>query len=760
MSSVLRGRHLAVIITAIIAVSALWATGARGAAGDSFLEFAKLSAPTTGPSAEAGGGELGGSSAISADGTTAIIGAFDEASGTGAAYVFTRSGVAWTLQAKLQPPTSGANRAIGTNTEFGGEVALSADGNTAVIGGFGDNSDAGAAWVYTRGPSGWNVQQKLAAPTSGADRELSPGRFGSRIALDAAGTAALIAGVQDNAFVGAAWTYTRPSTTATTWTEQHKLTAPTSGADREIGAGDFGSAVWLSPDGSAAVIGGDGDNGSVGAAWVYADSGGTWAEHTKLVAPTTGPDAGVGTPTFGSAVSLSADASTALIGGQSDNQRGAAWLFTRTTATAWSERQKLAAPSSGAGAEIGQGFFGASAVLSSDAATVVVGAPFDNAAIGSAYAFSRSGNTWTLHGKLTAPTGTDAEFGSAVFGARLALSQDAGTLLISGQSDSNLAGAVWSYTATPPPAIASVAPALGPARGGTAVAIRGSGFAAAGIDAVSAVTFAGVPATSFRVLSPTEIDAVAPPHGAGVADVIATAPAGTTPVTADDQFHYVAAPGAPTKIAATGANRRVKVAFKPRPAAGPVTYRVIAAPGGAQASGARSPITVRGLRNGKRYRFRVFATNAGGTSPASARSRAVTPFAPPRTSRASIRGVARRVPQVTFTVTAGRRSPRLVSVAVRLPRGLRFDAGLIAGRVLVGGRKPRGSVTVRHGVLTIRLKRPVARMTVRIVAPAVSAAVSLARKVRRRRGGRQILSLKIGDSAHNASSVKLRLRLP
>ena len=483
---------------------------AHAAAGDTFLEYAKLTAPTTGPNAEIGGGELGGAASISADGTTAITGAFDDASGTGAAYVFARAGAGWTLQAKLTPPATGANRALGTNTEFGNEVALSADGNTAVVGGFGDNSDAGAAWVYTRGASGWTVQQKLTAPTSGADRELAPGEFGTRISLNAAGTTALIAGVEDGAFVGAAWTYTRPSTTATTWTEQHKFTAPTSGTGREVGAGDFGSAVWLSPDGTSAVIGGDGDNSSVGAAWVYTNSGGTWTEQTKLVPPTTGPDAGIGTSTFGSAVSLSADASTALIGGQSDNQRGAAWLFTRATATTWSERQKLVAPSSGAGAEIGQGFFGAAAVLSSDATTAVVGAPIDDSAVGAAYAFARSGATWSLQGKLAAPTGSDAEVGSAVFGAHLALSGDATTLLISGQADNNLAGAVWSYVATTPPAVSSVTPAVGPARGGTAVTILGSGFAPTGYDAVGSVTFAGVPATSFHVVSPTEIDAIAP----------------------------------------------------------------------------------------------------------------------------------------------------------------------------------------------------------------------------------------------------------
>jgi IPT/TIG domain/FG-GAP repeat len=746
-----------VLVAAIIAVAAVCAGAARAAAGDTYLEFAKLTAPTTGANAEMGGGELGGSAAISADGTTALVGAFDDASSVGAAYVFTRSGARWTLQAKLTAPTSGANQAIGPNVEFGSGVALSADGNTAMIGGFGDNSDAGAVWAYTRGTSGWSVGQKLLPPNTPTDKELAPGELGDHISLNAAGTAVLIGGVEDHGFTGAAWIFTRPSTTTTTWTEHHKFTAPTSGADREVGAGDFGSATWLSPDGLEAVIGGDGDNGGVGAAWVYGSSGGTWTEQAKLVAPTTGPDAGVGAPTFGSAVSLSDDANTALIGGQSDNQRGAAWVFTRTTATTWSERAKLTAPSSGAGAEIGQGFLGASVALSSDATTAVLGAPLDNSAIGAAYAFGGSADRWTLHGELTAPAGSDAEFGSAVFGGRLALSDDATTLLVTGQSDDNLAGAAWSYVATTPPVVSAVAPAVGTTRGGTAVVIQGSGFAPAGIDAVTSVTFAGVPAASFHVVSPSQIDAVAPPHGAGVADVIVTAPAGTTPITATDQFHYVAAPQAPTKVVGSASNRRATVAFKPRAATGPVTYRVIALPGGAHASGSRSPIIVRGLRNGRRYRFRVVATNAGGTGPSSPLSRAVTPFAPPRLSRASIRGTAGGAPRIAFTVSAGPHSPKLVSLAVALPRGLRFASRRVAVHVVITGHRPRW-IRVRRGVLTITLRRPVARVAVRIVAPGVSATASLAHAVRRRRAGRQTLTLTIVDAAHNHITLKRRLR--
>jgi hypothetical protein len=37
----------------------------------------------------------------------------------------------------------------------GASVALSADGNTAIVGGIGDNFNTGAAWVYTRSGGVW-----------------------------------------------------------------------------------------------------------------------------------------------------------------------------------------------------------------------------------------------------------------------------------------------------------------------------------------------------------------------------------------------------------------------------------------------------------------------------------------------------------------------------------------------------------------------------------------------------------------------------
>jgi len=91
-----------------------------------------------------GGARQGFSVSVSADGNTAVVGGW---AGAGAAWVYTRSGGVWSQQgAKLVG--TGAVGAAGQ----GWSVAVSADGNTAVVGGYGDDSDAGAAWVFV-GPN-------------------------------------------------------------------------------------------------------------------------------------------------------------------------------------------------------------------------------------------------------------------------------------------------------------------------------------------------------------------------------------------------------------------------------------------------------------------------------------------------------------------------------------------------------------------------------------------------------------------------------
>src|SRR5205807_278629 len=87
--------------------------------------------------------EFGSSVALSADGNTALISAPFDNGAIGAAWVFTRLSETWTQQGSKLTGGEAKER-----PEFGQSVALSANGNTALIGGPGDYNHTGAVWVF------------------------------------------------------------------------------------------------------------------------------------------------------------------------------------------------------------------------------------------------------------------------------------------------------------------------------------------------------------------------------------------------------------------------------------------------------------------------------------------------------------------------------------------------------------------------------------------------------------------------------------
>jgi hypothetical protein len=379
-------------------------------------------------SGESGKGLFGYRVALSADGNTALIGGSGDNSHVGAAWVFTRSGSTWTQQgAKL---TGGGESG---KAEFGKGVALSADGNTVLIGGLLDNGGVGAAWVFTRSGETWSQQgSKL---TGGG--EVGEGRFAFSVSLSEDGNTALIGGGGDNGEVGAAWVFTR---SGSTWEQQgEKLSG-----SGEVGKAHFGFSVALSGDGDNALIGGLTDNGEVGAAWVFTRSGSTW---TQQGAKLTGGEES-GKAEFGESVELSADGDTALIGGYADSGAvGAAWVFTRA-GESWTQQ----GPKLTGGGEVGEGRFAFSVGLSADGDTALIGGGSDNTGVGAAWVFTRSGSTWEQQGgKLTG----SGEIGQGHFGFSVALSGDASTALVGGPADKSEIGAVWAFVNPPliPPTV-------------------------------------------------------------------------------------------------------------------------------------------------------------------------------------------------------------------------------------------------------------------------------------------------------------------
>ena len=151
---------------------------------------------------------FGYSVSLSPDGNTALIGAHYEDAGatnTGAAYVFTRSNGTWSQQQKIQASDAQAS------DYFGYSVSLSSDGNTALVGAYGEDTggpQTGAAYVFTRSNGTWTQQQKIQA----SDAEFDD-RFGHSVSLSSDGNTALIgAHYEDTGASGAGAAYIFTST--------------------------------------------------------------------------------------------------------------------------------------------------------------------------------------------------------------------------------------------------------------------------------------------------------------------------------------------------------------------------------------------------------------------------------------------------------------------------------------------------------------------------------------------------------------------
>jgi hypothetical protein len=362
----------------------------------------------------------GFSVAISADGSTAIVGAWGDNSKLGAAWVYTRSGSVWTQQGDKLVGTG----AVGAAYQ-GYSVGISGDGSTAIVGGLHDNSDVGAAWVFARSGGVWSQQgTKLVGAGGGG-----AGFQGTSVALSADGNTAIVGATNNSVFgTGAAWIFTR---SGDVWSQQGGKLVGTGAA----GYSWQGQSVAISADGNTAVVGGIGDNGYAGAAWVYTRSADVWTQQGSKLA---GLDA-VGAAWQGASVAISDDGNTVVVGGGKDNSNvGAAWVYTRSSG-AWSQQgSKLV----GTGA-VGTAYQGGAVAVSGDGNTAIVGGLGDDSLAGATWVYTRSGGVWSQQGgKLVGM----AAVGAASQGGSVAASADGSTVIVGGGKDNSDVGAAWIFS--------------------------------------------------------------------------------------------------------------------------------------------------------------------------------------------------------------------------------------------------------------------------------------------------------------------------
>jgi hypothetical protein len=377
----------------------------------------------------------------------------NSANGSGAAYVFTRSGGTWNQQAYLKASNTGGNDFFGTSVAVSGDTvvvgALYEDSNaTGVDGNQADNTanGSGAAYVFTRSDSTWNQQAYLKASNTGANDNFgcSVAVSGDTVVVGAYGESSSTTGVnsmpnEGGSYAGAAYVFSR---SGTLWMESTYLKASNTRSSDY-----FGNSVAVSGD--TVVVGAPyEDSGTTGvnsipnesspesgAAYVFKLNGTTWSQQAFLKASNTpfGPGEydsfgySVAVAVAGDAVIVGApneDSSTNGVNSASDERAidsGAAYVFVRN-GTTWSQQAFLKA--SNPGSEDG---FGTSVAMSGE--TVVVGSHFEDSSTsgvnstpdddaansGAVYVFIRSGTTWSQQAYLKASnTGVNDNFGVSV----------------------------------------------------------------------------------------------------------------------------------------------------------------------------------------------------------------------------------------------------------------------------------------------------------------------------------------------------------
>ena len=274
---------------------------------------------------------------------------------SGAAYVFVRSGGSWSQKAYLKA----------SNTdwfdEFGQSVAIS--GETIVVGAYGQDSGAGAAYVFVRSGGLWTPQDYLKARNTDAKDSFggSVAISGETIVVGASGEDSRAKGVNPTSPVGesdnlgfntgAAYVFVRASSGL--WSQEAYLKASNTDSSDE-----FGGSVAISGD--TVVVGATGESSrakgvnptspvgetdnlgfNAGAAYVFVRTNGSWGQQAYLKASNTDSS-----DEFGGFVAISGE--TVVVGatresssamgvnptspavGQDDNNAsgsGAAYLF-------------------------------------------------------------------------------------------------------------------------------------------------------------------------------------------------------------------------------------------------------------------------------------------------------------------------------------------------------------------------------------------------------------------------------------------------
>lgn len=430
--------------------------------------------------------QFGFTVAVSGDGNTMAVGSTAEDSAAkgingnqadhsalnaGAVYVFARSAGGWVQQAYVK--ASNAKK----GDQFGAALSLSNDGNTMAVGAVGEASSAtgidgnqsdssmpgaGAVYVFMRTGSTWSQQSYVKASNTG--EKTDGDQFGYSVALSSDGNTLATGAISERSAAtgingnqadktadgaGAVYVFVRADSS---WSQQAYV-KPWNTTAR---GGLFGYSVGLSGNGDTMAVGAYDEERGKGAAYIFARTGGKWAQQIRLMASNAEDG-----DSLGCSISISDDGNTMAAGAfdedsllrgiqpptegsndaASDVSTGAAYVFVRT-GTAWTQQAFVKATNTRLNDQ-----FAWVLSLSRDGNTLAVGSHLEDSGAsglngnqedataedsGAAYVYTRSGTTWAPAGYVKASTPR----ASAEFGISVALNGDGKVLAVGAFKDS------------------------------------------------------------------------------------------------------------------------------------------------------------------------------------------------------------------------------------------------------------------------------------------------------------------------------------
>ena len=366
---------------------------------------------------------------MSADGASVVIGARGDDSEKGAAYVFTKPTSGWrdsSGAAKL------AARDGAAGDLFGDSVSISGDGLTITAGAPGHGGGKGAAYIFIK-PGSWWGRALISSSIKLTDGGGKPGaRFGDSVSASSDG-GIIAVGAPANAYEkGAAHVFVKPADGWASAKASINLTA----SDGEYG-GAFGTAVSVSGDGTKILVGALENDDSQSAVYVFDKPADGWAS-----ASADAMDESLLSDRLGESASLNSDGSGFAVGDPGGGfGNGGAVVYEET-----------------AGEYEGEGLFhtgdysdhfGASVSVSEDMSAIAVGAHYrDDRAkdAGAVYVFGKPTAGWTTAtstpAKLTASAGGTYEH----FGFSTDVSDDGGVIVVGAYGDDSAKGAAYVFT--------------------------------------------------------------------------------------------------------------------------------------------------------------------------------------------------------------------------------------------------------------------------------------------------------------------------